>query len=235
MFVKQIKRIFIIIFILFTVAFTGCAHKKSDPVAAKPDLSPPGLADRFYEYLPPAEGSLWTKTADGLFADKRARRAGDTVIVDIVENTSSEMEAKTNSERTSSIDADITSLMGHNFTRHGNNIGTNMLGGGLTSKFDGKGKSERTGEITASIGARVVEVLPNSNVVIFGKREMKVNDETQYITVTGIARPEDIGNDNRIKSTYLADSRIEYYGKGTIGDKQRAGWLMRIVDNVWPF
>jgi len=66
-------------------------------------------------------------------------------------------------------------------------------------------------------------------------REMKVNNESQFITVTGITRPMDISSDNRIKSTYLADARIEYSGKGILADKQGPGWLMRIVDFVWPF
>jgi flagellar L-ring protein precursor FlgH len=64
---------------------------------------------------------------------------------------------------------------------------------------------------------------------------MKVNDETQYIIVSGIIRPEDIDSSNRIKSTYLADSRIEYSGRGVLADKQKAGWASRIIDNLWPF
>jgi flagellar L-ring protein precursor FlgH len=78
-------------------------------------------------------------------------------------------------------------------------------------------------------------VLPNGNVTIYGKREMKVNNELQRITVSGIIRPEDIGADNRVKSTYLADARIEYSGEGVIADKQSPGWGIRILDKVWPF
>jgi flagellar L-ring protein precursor FlgH len=64
---------------------------------------------------------------------------------------------------------------------------------------------------------------------------MKVNKETQYIAVSGIVRPKDIDADNRVKSTYLADARIEYYGQGTLGDKQQPGWLSRALDRIWPF
>ena len=94
---------------------------------------------------------------------------------------------------------------------------------------------DRSGQVTASIGAVVTRVLPNGNLVIHGRREMKVNNEVQYISVTGIARQRDIDKDNRIKSIYLADSRIEYYGKGVLADKQRPGWGTRILDFVWPF
>ena len=64
---------------------------------------------------------------------------------------------------------------------------------------------------------------------------MKVDNEVQYIVVSGIIRPQDISATNRVESTYLADSRIEYYGKGALADKQTPGWGTRILDNIWPW
>ena len=64
---------------------------------------------------------------------------------------------------------------------------------------------------------------------------MKVNNETQIITVSGIVRPMDIDTDNRIKSTYIADALIEYTGRGVIAEKQKPGWGSRVVDIIWPF
>jgi flagellar L-ring protein precursor FlgH len=89
--------------------------------------------------------------------------------------------------------------------------------------------------VTASIAARVTEVLPNGNLSLFGRRAMKVDNEVQYITVAGIIRPQDVSSSNRVKSTSLADSRIEYYGKGALADKQKPGWGTRIIDNLWPW
>ncbi|MBW2368701.1 MAG: flagellar basal body L-ring protein FlgH [Deltaproteobacteria bacterium] len=191
------------------------------------------------------EGSLWQNVSLDLFMDPKACKVGDTVTVDIVENTSSKIDANTDSARTSSIDGGVSHLGGYmraleaanpNLGKDQTNaLSAKLLKADMTNSFKGKGSSDRSGRITASIGARVVDVLPGGNLVLFGRREMKVNNEVQYITVSGIVRRQDIGADNRIKSTYLADARIEYIGQGVIADKQRPGWGTRLVDKVWPF
>jgi flagellar L-ring protein precursor FlgH len=227
---------------------TGCAaptKKKSTPkVIEKNDTQVPERP--VYGTLKPAEGSLWTDTgAVSYYEDLRARRVGDSVTVDIVENTSSSMDANTKASRSSSIDAGISQMAGYmraleeankrlNKDKDGelNNI---QFKASMQNKFDGKGTSDRKGQVTASIGAVVTEVQPNGNLVIYGRREMKVNNELQMITVSGIIRPSDIDTTNRIKSTYIANARIEYTGKGVLADKQRPGWGTRILDHVWPF
>lgn len=112
---------------------------------------------------------------------------------------------------------------------------TKLIGTDFSNSFEGEATSDRSGQVTASIAARVTEVLPNGNLSLFGRRAMKVNNEVQYITVSGIIRPQDVSASNRVKSTYLADSRIEYYGKGALADKQKPGWGTRIIDNIWPW
>ena len=199
-----------------------------------------------FKSMTPAEGSLWNDNGSAqLYADVTARRVGDTVTVDIVENTSSKLDANTSASRNSSIDAGVSQLAGYmraleeanrrlNKDTDGELNGT-LFKASMQNAFDGEASSDRSGQVTASIGAVVTRVLPNGNLVIHGRREMKVNNEVQYISVTGIARQRDIDKDNRIKSIYLADSRIEYYGKGVLADKQRPGWGTRILDFVWPF
>lgn len=187
----------------------------------------------------PAEGSLWTESSAAIFADIKARQVGDTVIVDIVENTSSSIDANTETGRDSRVNAGVTDLFGI-MTRLRRNHpdldpGGKLIGATVGNSFKGEGKSDRKGRVTASIAARVIEVLPNHNIVIWGRREMKVNNETQYITVSGIIRPADIDAKNHVSSTYLADSKIEYSGNGVLADKQKVGWLTRIFDNIWPF
>jgi flagellar L-ring protein precursor FlgH len=170
---------------------------------------------------------------------------GDVITIDIVENTSSKMDANTKAGRTSSIDGSIDNSLGYMRALQEANrrLGLNLdatasntlFKATLKNEFDGKGTSDRSGQVTASIGARVTEVLPNGNLIIFGKRKMKVNNETQIITVSGIIRPADIDTDNRIKSTYIADALIEYTGQGVIAEKQKPGWGSRVVDIIWPF
>ncbi|MBU0995489.1 MAG: flagellar basal body L-ring protein FlgH [Proteobacteria bacterium] len=224
-----------------SICFSGCSRPTSAVVPKIPYDDPQQLMpskEALYASLPPSEGSLWTDTGNMLFVDQKARRAGDTVIVDIVENSSSSMDANTSTSKDSTIDANVSDLMGYMTwlkLKNPNLDPDKLISTGYKNEFDGKGTSDRSGQITASIGAIVTGVLPNGNIIIYGRREMKVNNESQYITVSGIVRPKDIDADNRVKSTYLADARIEYSGKGVIADKQKVGWLSRILDNVWPF
>jgi len=192
-----------------------------------------------FELPLPSEGSLWTDAGSTkLFGDMRASQIGDLVTVRISEKPTGELSAKTETARDSSIGAGIDDLLGYmkalqeknpNFDRK------NMFNADFKSDFIGEGKNNREGQLEAYVTARVIQVLPNGNLRIFGKQEIRVNNETQYITLSGIIRPEDIDTNNEIQSAYVADARIAYAGKGVIADKQRPGWLMRVVDKAWPF
>ncbi|MBF0211204.1 MAG: flagellar basal body L-ring protein FlgH [Desulfamplus sp.] len=237
---------FKILFFNLTVLLimSGCASFDKDKDSA---LLPPGISDQpalqtKYEPLPASEGSLWTENSDPFFEDTKARQPGDTLIVDIVENAKSSMDAATEASRASSMDIGIPNLFGYtepfvalpNPTNRGM-IADKMVGTKYDNSFKGAAKSNRNGQITASIAARIVDVLPNGNYTIYGKRALKLNNEVQHIVVSGVVRPEDIGDNNRVQSTYLADSRIEYFGQGVIADKQKQGWGTRLFDNLWPF
>lgn len=236
------------IFCIAIIGIGGCAGtaKKSASAQDIEKNTQQMPRRRAYVVPKPAEGALWTDNgASILFMDVRARRTGDTITVDIVENTSSNIDANTKASRGSSIDAGVSHLGGYMRAMEEANkrlnrdtdgeLNSTLFKANMTNTFDGKGSSNRSGQVTASIGAVVTEVLPNGNLVIFGKRGMRVNNETQFITVTGIVRPVDIDRDNRIKSTYIANARIEYVGQGVLADKQRPGWGTRLVDHIWPF
>jgi flagellar L-ring protein precursor FlgH len=182
------------------------------------------------------EGSLWNHNNRSMFEDTKANYVGDTVIVDIVENSTSKMDVNTDTARTSAMTVGVPTLniLGYE-TSLGGSGSTNLLSTDSSSSFTGEATSDRSGQVTASIAARVTEVLPNGNLSIFGRRAMKVDKEVQYIVVSGIIRPQDISSSNRVDSTYLADSRIEYYGKGVLADKQNPGWGTRLIDNLWPW
>lgn len=232
---------FFILMMLVTVAgLSGCISRAPqsnlgavipEGISTEPSLQP--------KFAPPrsSEGSLWTGEIGSIFEDSKASRVGDTVIVDIVENSSSSMDVNTESGRKTQMDIGLPTLnlLGDKKI-FGAGVGeTKLVGTDFNNTFEGEGKSDRSGQVTASIAARVTEVLPNGNLSVFGRRAMKVNTEIQYITVSGVVRPQDISSANRIKSTYLADSRIEYYGKGALADKQKPGWGTRIIDNLWPW
>jgi flagellar L-ring protein precursor FlgH len=244
---RDVKNVMFVIVLGAAMLFCGCATTSNlnhQAVTAAPpaDQRPEPL----YVEKPAAEGSLWTESSgELLFVDVKARRVGDTITIDIVENTSSQLDANTTANRDSSIEAGVSQAMGYirwleeridNFNRNSDgDLNNTQFAASMSNKFKGQGSSDRSGNIKASIGARVVKVLPNGNLVLQGRREMKVNNEVQYILVSGIVRPQDVDPYNRVKSTFVADARIEYYGKGVLAEKQKPGWGTRILDHVWPF
>jgi len=225
------------------ILFTGCApwaNKTSDVPEIKRIREP-----QFPEYRSSetAEGSLWSETRGiTLYPDRRARKIGDIVIVRIVEDPEAKLNANTKTSRSSSIDASKLKFLGYmkalaeKNRRLAQNPGTDdLMLASLALKSAGQGSSDRDGHLKAYVSAVVIKILPNGNLYINGKREIKVNNETQYITISGIIRPEDVSPTNEVSSTYVADARIAYSGIGPVSDKQKTGWLGRIIDHVWPF
>lgn len=197
---------------------------------------------------PPPEqnpGSLFNPaSAELLFADNRARRVGDIVMVDIVENTEARNKATTDTSRDSSIDMGIAHLMNQSVINSlvpamgisRDQFGeTPLVRASSSSEFKGDGETKRESTVKATIGARVVRVLNGGVLQVEGAREIRVNNETQIIVLRGLVRSTDIGPDNTIPSTHMADATIEFYGMGILADKQRPGWLTRILENIWPF
>jgi len=196
---------------------------------------------------PALEAGLWKDVSSrNFFKDLRAYRVGDLVTVNIVETAKATKKAGTQTSRASSIDGGIDNVLGwegklKHLTSFGKNKVRNaydnnpMFKGSLTNSFSGSGSTSRDESMTASITARVMEVKANGNLFIKGTREVKVNNETQYIILSGLIRPADISPNNTVLSSYIGDARIEYMGSGPVSDKQRPGWLTRVVDFAWPF
>lgn len=180
-----------------------------------------------------SDGSLWSedRPQSFLFNDFKAGRVGDVVTVRIVENSKGNKNASTKTEKDSSVSASISALLGI----PSNTLANTTVGAESSEKHDGSGSTSRSSQLTAVIAAKVIDVLPNGNLFIDGKREVIVNNETQILSLSGIIRPEDIGSNNTVLSTYIADAKITYTGSGVVADKQRVGWLVRLIDLVWPF
>ncbi len=183
-------------------------------------------------------GSIWKGPggSNSLFMDQRAGFVGDILTVKIVEVSTASEKATTDTNRTSEIEAGISNLMGLETSMFPSSITpTKMIAAKGSSDFKGEGETTRTGSLSATITARIVDVLPNGNLAVEGKRELYVNNEKKEILVQGIVRQKDIAYDNSILSTQIADAKIIYTGIGVVGEKQSPGWLTRIVDVVWPF
>ena len=228
--------------IVLLLSLTGCMTGTSGQRLA----TAPDLPDRYS--LPtvpstqpkPPEGSIYASTSSlNIYEDSRAKQVGDIVLIRIVENSSGKKNAITDIERKSTMSGGVASFFGFekwlanknsNFTPS-----SSSLNATLNSKVDNDANTERNDNMTATISARVIDVAMDGNLVVRGYREIRVNNETQYIIFSGIVRPEDVAADNSVLSSYVADARIEYNGEGVISDKQNVGWLSRTLDVVWPF
>jgi len=227
---------------LVAALLTGCADqiiRQPSPAADHEAAlrTPPA------QIYPPSalrtEGAIFSDDARvNLYADLRAGRIGDIITINIVESSTASKEAKTELGRENEVDAGITALLGYETEMPSNSAAMKpsaMIGAKYGSDFKGSGKTSRKESMTAQISARIIQVLPNDNLVIRGSREIKVNNESQFIIIQGVIRPEDISPDNTVLSSYIADAKIDYTGRGDVTNKQRPGWLARLLDYVWPF
>ncbi|MFC1491109.1 flagellar basal body L-ring protein FlgH [Nitrospinota bacterium] len=189
----------------------------------------------------PDNSSLWSDKSPFFFTDKRASKVGDIITVVISESSNAKKEADTDIDRQSSLTFTAPALPGY-----GEPLGTPS---GRARRFDPNDtlrttsnaghatetEVERTDTLSATISAKVVEVFPNGNLFIEGRRELTTHKETLIVMLSGIARPEDIDSDNNIQSKFLADAKIVYTGDGILEEAQSPGWLARIVTKLWPF
>lgn len=216
---------------------TACAEPEQPLVAIREPLE---------EIQPAAEeqkeaGSLWQGRNSSMFSDRKARDIGDIVTVIISEQASASKEATTSSSRKSNMTAAIPNFFGLEndklwTTSHNAPIDlNNLVNAEFSNGFDGEGSTTRKEDLSAFLTTQVVGRYPNGQLKIRGGKEVMVNNEVQIIYLTGIIRPVDITAANTVNSTKILNARISYTGKGAISDKQRPGWAMRVLDNIWPF
>lgn len=218
--------------LLLVLTLFGCAVEKTDiKTAGFEEPQPKAVADY-------SGGSIWQSASPGLTDDLKARRRGDIITIVISETASASKEAKTGTSRDSSISAGIPAMMGiENLGLLKNNLNdlSKMISASANSSFKGSGATSRQENLRATITARVIDVQSNGNLLIEGRRNIKVNDEDQVIVLEGTVRSRDIAQDNTVNSIYVADARISYSGRGIISDRQSPGWLMNFIDKIWPF
>lgn len=185
----------------------------------------------------PSANSLWAGSAS-LYEDVKARRLNDLVTIKIFENISASNKADTKASRDSSLDASVANLFNLPLSASVNSGRFNLtptVGGSMQDDFSGSGATTREGKLVGTITAKVVEVMPNGNLVLESRKQLTVNNEQQILIFRGMVRPDDIAVDNSVMSSKIADADVYFVGDGVIQDKQRPGWLVRLVDRIWPF
>jgi flagellar L-ring protein FlgH len=169
----------------------------------------------------------------GLMADLRARRLNDLVTVRVVESVSAVGSADSSLDKNSNASASLTKLFGVETKFPGWLDPTSLAAGTASTTFKGGGQTQRAGELTATISARVVEVLPNGDLALEGVREVDINGDLQVIVLSGVVRTADIGPGNVVPSTAIGQMRIRYFGRGLIKDNLQPGWVVRILNKIF--
>jgi len=227
------KNLLIIVFSLF---FLSSCSKPNPQVTKIPEpLEEIQLANE----IQGEAGSIWNRSNHSIFSDRKAQNIGDIVTVLISEQASASKEASTQTDRTTNMSASIPNFFGlenNDIFHSANPIDlNNLVNADFKNGFDGNGTTTRKEDLTASLTTQVVGRYSNGQLKIRGGKEVMVNNEVQLIYLTGIVRPVDITAANTVSSDKILNARISYTGKGAISDKQKPGWMMRILDNVWPF
>ncbi|MCA1387458.1 flagellar basal body L-ring protein FlgH [Bradyrhizobium sp. IC3123] len=180
--------------------------------------------------------SLWRNGSRAFFKDQRARQVGDLLTVTVNITDKANIENDTSRSRSNKEDSGITNFIGAQTITQANKIlPGRVLTADSTSSSEGKGSVDRKEALQTNVAAVVTQVLPNGNLVVEGKQEIRVNFEIRELIVAGIVRPEDIQSDNTIDSTKIAQARIAYGGRGQITDVQQPRYGQQVMDVLLPF
>lgn len=191
-------------------------------------------------YAEPANpNSLWRRGSRGFFKDQRARRAGDIVTVVIDIDDRARLNNTTERRRDNGESAGLPAFGGleqklGDLLPEGANP-AQLVDLSSESNSRGQGSVDRREDVQLTVAAIVTQVLPNGNLVIAGKQEVRVNYELRELTITGIIRPEDISNANRIGHAQIAEARVSYGGRGHLTDVQQARYGQQLYDILFPF
>jgi flagellar L-ring protein precursor FlgH len=182
--------------------------------------------------------SLWAAGARGFFKDQRAGKVGDVLTVLVTIDDKAKYENTTTRSRKNSDNMGLNNFFGLQ-----NNINRALPGTDNSTLVDlssslsneGKGTIDRSEEINLKVSATVTQMLPNGNMVIVGRQEVRVNYEVRELQIAGVIRREDITNLNTISYEKIAEARISYGGRGHISDVQQPRYGAQVLDILLPF
>jgi flagellar L-ring protein precursor FlgH len=186
-----------------------------------------------------ASNSLWRQGSRAFFKDQRARQVGDLVTVRVKVTDQAQINNSTSRSRKNAENMGFEGLFGAETQI------TKILPEGTSaealvnvdsdSSSQGSGSIRRSEQLVTNVAAVVTQILPNGNMVVEGKQEIRVNFEVRELIVAGVVRPEDIEADNTVDSTKIAQARIAYGGRGQITDVQQPRYGQQVMDIILPF
>lgn len=221
-----------------SLGLIACGPPHIAPTAPKQRNYTPGAYAQKDPALKAAPGSLFSEAAGGYLEDTRAVRVGDVVVILVSESADAQGNATTKLTRDSSTKLGMDTLFGAMAAfkkAHPDVDPGKLLSFASASGFAGDGNTQRKGQLNASIAVRITRDLPNGDLFVEGTKVIMINNEEYHLYVSGVVRRADIGQDNAVSSSRIADAQFEFTGRGDISDQNRKGWFSRGVDAVNPF
>lgn len=181
--------------------------------------------------------SLWRNGSRAFFKDQRAKQVGDLLTVKVNINDTAQFLDQTLLTRTATEDSAISNFIGANTIPNPAKavLPGSLIQGQTNSQSNANGSINRTDQLITNVAGVVTQMLPNGNMVIEGKQEVRLNSEMRELIVAGVVRPEDIDSDNTIDLAKIAEARVAYGGKGTISNMQEPSWGQQALDVILPF
>lgn len=179
--------------------------------------------------------SLWMTGSRAFFKDARASKVGDILTVNITINDQATIDNATTRTRSNAEDANLNKMLGLETLIPDSLTPGDLVNTTTSTSNSGSGTVDRSESISFIVAAVVTQTLPNGNMVIQGKQEVRVNFEVREMTIMGVIRPEDISSTNTIEHTQIAEARISYGGRGQITDFQQPRYGSQLFDILFPF
>lgn len=238
--------------LILSLGASGCSHiDKIADIGENPKLSAidspmnkPGYRPVSMPMPEPEEvsynpNSLWRNGSRSFFKDQRARKVGDIITVLIEITDKAEIDNKSTRDRAGTQTFGIDALAGYTaalkkILPSGADF-SKLVDVNSTSKDEGAGTVDREEKLTTKMAAVVMQELPNGNLVIEGRQEIRVNHEVREIIAAGIIRPEDVSSTNTIDISKIAEARISYGGRGHITNVQAPRYGKQVLDILLPF
>ena len=184
------------------------------------------------QHAPPTAGAIYQANTDvRLFEDLKASRIGDILTVKLAERTNASKNAQTSVSKTTEATIANPTILGRPITRNGDPVFGGSLDG--ETSFDGNGASSQSNSLVGDITVSVVERQPNGNLVIRGEKWVNLNQGREFIQLSGVVRPNDVGTDNTVLSTRIANAQITYSSKGVLAAANKMGWAARFFNSVF--
>tara|TARA_R110001592_G_scaffold83774_1_gene248082 strand:- start:224 stop:958 length:735 start_codon:yes stop_codon:yes gene_type:complete len=217
---------------LVAISLSACsAMMRERPIPNDPAYAPVSPSSMNMGEM--VTGSIFQSSRNfSFYGDQVALNVGDILTVLLDENTSASKSADTTYEKDDEVVLNEATILGNNIATRGLSLLTNPS---MERAFDGAAQSDQSNSLQGSISVTVSDVLPNGILRIQGEKWLKLNQGDEYIRITGLVRPQDIGTDNTILSSKVADARIAYGGTGAFDDVNKQGWLTRFFNSDWWF